>query len=184
MRKIITVAILIASLHSTGQHVNKGNHIQFQSINQLGMVVGETGNAFQIQTVDGIRIKKFFTGIGVGIDEYQVRSIPLFLDFRMNVKESGKTPFVYADGGTHFIWPKEKNEMVTYDDAGFYYDLGVGYSIPVKSNAVLLSAGYSFKSYSSRENSYYYYWWNYYPEDYIENSYKLRRISIKAAFSF
>ena len=76
--------------------------------------------------------------------------------------------------------------MVNYDKTGLFYDLGIGYSIPLKSNAIVLSAGYSFKSYSSRENMYYY-WWYYNPdnsEDYVYHDYKLRRISIKAGFSF
>jgi hypothetical protein len=182
MKKLITVIALFAMMQGMAQEKGK-NKVVFHSINQAGLLEGEGGHAFQIQTVNGIKIKSFFTGIGIGIDEYHTRSIPLFLDIRKDLKQTGKTPFIYADAGTHFIWPKGKDEWVHYENAGLFYDFGIGYKIPVKTNAVLLSAGYSFKSVSSKENRYYY-WWNYYPEDYIYYDYKLRRVSIKVGFAF
>ena len=113
-----------------------------------------------------------------------MRSIPLFLDLRKEWKASGKTPFIYADAGMHFIWDNNKSEMVEYDQPGLFYDLGIGYRIPVQSNAILFSAGYSFKSYTSSQPQYYYWVWNPDPADKIRFDYDLKRISIKVGFSF
>ena len=181
MKKLIAVIALFAVVQGMAQDKTGKNRIAFQSINQVGLVEGENGHAFQIQTINGIKAKSFFTGIGIGIDEYHTRSIPLFLDIRKQWKQTGKTPFVYADAGTHFIWPKGNHEMTDYDNTGLFYDVGIGYRLPIKNNAVLLSAGYSFKTVSSKEHQYY---WYYYQDDYTYFDYKLRRISIKAGFSF
>jgi hypothetical protein len=184
MKNFILRLVLLAALPAMAQQETNSNKVVFQSINQLGLMVGETGNEFQIQTINGIKMKTFFAGIGVGIDEYQMRSVPLFLDLRKEWKLTGKTPFVYADAGMHFIWDNSKSEMVSYDQPGLFYDLGIGYRIPVQSNAFLLSAGYSFKSYTSKYPQYYYWMWNSNPEQYQTNEYELRRISVKLGFSF
>ena len=76
MKKIITIIALFVVVHVKAQETSEKNQVSFQSINQLGFLTGETGNAFQIQTINGIKISRFFTGIGVGIDEYHTRSIP------------------------------------------------------------------------------------------------------------
>jgi hypothetical protein len=182
MKKFLIIIALFAVMQAIGQGKPLKNKIVFHSINQLGLVEGQGGHALQIQTVNGIKIKSFFTGIGIGIDEYHTRSIPLFLDVRQQLKQTGKTPFIYADAGANFIWPKGDQKMVEYENAGWFYDVGLGYRIPIKTNAVILSAGYSFKSLTSKENRYYY--WAYYPGDYIYYDYQLRRISIKAGFCF
>jgi hypothetical protein len=68
-------------------HAQKNAAWQFHSINQLGLLEGQIGSAFQIQTINGAQYKSWFGGIGIGLDYYRFRSIPLFLDFR---KDFGK----------------------------------------------------------------------------------------------
>ena len=183
MKNLIAGLALLAVLPAMAQNETKNKKIVFQSVNQLGLMIGESGNEFQIQSVNGIKMKTFFAGIGVGLDEYSIRSVPLFLDLRKELKKSGKTPFVYADAGMHFIWDNSNYDWVSYEQPGMFYDLGIGYRIPVQSNAILVSAGYSFKSYTSKAPQYTWLW-NANPENYYRYDYELRRISIKAGFSF
>ena len=183
MKKIIILALLLPQF-IWAQQKEKKCAIAFQSINQVGMLKGEHWGAFQLQSINGIRYKTYSVGVGVGIDEYRLRSIPLFLDLRKEWK-TGRTPFVYADGGVHFTWPDQKDEWTDYDKTGMFYDLGIGYRLPLNGASLLLSAGYSFKSYSLSQPVYSPWLWL------VETGnqqqmldYKLRRISIKMGISF
>jgi len=121
---------------------------RFHSINQLGLLEGEVGSAFQIQTINGVQHGTWFGGIGVGLDYYRFRGIPLFLDLRKAFPFSGMRFFVYADGGIHFPWPTD-NEKSSFGNgflSGFYTDIGLGYEfIPRAKNSWILSLGYSYK---------------------------------------
>ena len=110
---------------------------------------GETGSAFQIQTVNGLKYKTWFAGIGTGLDYYRFRTIPLFLDFRKYLFDKPGSPFIYADAGMHFAWVRDRDKN-WYGESGFsnglYYDIGLGYKKSVgKAGALLLSVGYSVK---------------------------------------
>jgi hypothetical protein len=135
---------------------------QFHSFNSAGLLEGQTGSAFQLQTVNGVQYKSWFAGAGVGLDFYRYRTIPLFVDLR---KEFGKTAnklFVYADLGRNFSWvtDQEKSLYVGADQFshGSYADIGLGYKIAVgRRQAFLLSMGYSYKNLSESYATVYYY---------------------------
>src|SRR5438045_390412 len=121
---------------------------QFHSINNVGLLEGQTGSAFQLQSVNGMQYKSWYLGIGVGLDFYRYRTIPLFLDLRKEFGSARDKIFAYADGGVHFPWltDNEKTMYVTNDhfNTGFYTDLGMGYKMSVgTSYHLLLSIGYS-----------------------------------------
>ncbi|HTQ64965.1 MAG TPA: hypothetical protein VMI12_09210 [Puia sp.] len=127
---------------------------QFRSINQLGLLEGETGSAFQIQTINGAQYKSWFGGIGIGLDYYRFRSIPLFADFRKDFGGKNKFFFIYADGGIHFSWltDDQKRIYAGYNNGpndfsnGFYMSAGIGYKIILNGKlAFFISPGYSYK---------------------------------------
>jgi len=172
---------------------------QFHSINQVGVLNGETGSAFQIQTINGLRYKSWFAGIGAGIDYYRFRGIPLFADIRKTFGHAKNKLFVYGDGGIHFNWAteKEKNASGVRDEIsnGLYLDGGLGYHIYINSsNAVLISLGYSCKKITDRTPAVYYYPLDYYPtivgvypspeSQTNKLNYSLNRISIKLGWEF
>ena len=101
------------------------------------------------QTVNGITKDRSFLGLGVGLDYYQIRSIPLHLDYRWNFSANRNTPFLFAGGGLDFAWfnANQKVEMeVSSSSPGYYYDLGAGWKLSGKNRtAFVLSAGYSAK---------------------------------------
>lgn len=125
--------------------------LSFSSINQAGILNGEAGAAFVLQSINGVQYKTWFTGIGVGLDFYEFRGIPVFVDVRKDLLKPGKPymPFVYVDGGIHFTWPEKKDKKPGYDNTfnnGPWLDAGVGCKVAVKKgHAFLVSAGYSFK---------------------------------------
>jgi hypothetical protein len=123
---------------------------QFHSINNVGLLEGETGSAFQLQTINGAQYKSWFTGIGLGLDFYRIRSIPLFADIRKDFGKGNNKLFVYADMGINFSWAtdQQKTSYMQNDkfSNGFYSDLGLGYRVASgKKNALMLSLGYSYK---------------------------------------
>src|SRR5215217_526732 len=80
--------------------------IKFGSINSVGWLKGDSRNMVQAQSINGIRYKSFFCGIGVGLDNYYYKTIPVFADIRKNILSRKSTPFVYADLGISF--PKDR----------------------------------------------------------------------------
>ena len=122
----------------------------FKSVLQGGLLEGESGPSWHIQTVNGVYYKTWFAGLGVGLDSYTMRTIPLFLDIRKEIFAKRRTPFLYADAGIHFDWLKSKEKPWSGSgeyNRGFYYDAGVGYKLGLgKRDAVLVSAGFSMKA--------------------------------------
>lgn len=153
----------------------KGCSCAFSSINQLGFATGQNNNAVAIQTINGLRYKDWFAGIGVGLDFYKIHSIPVFVDIRRNLLHARSAPFIYADGGIHFPFgnkDKDQWEPEQKFEKGLYYDVGVGYNIAiVKKQSIVFSVGYSAKNYEEK------FWYQVY-------SYKLNRAVIKIGWQF
>jgi hypothetical protein len=123
--------------------------VHFTSINQFGFLAGSSDQAFQMQTVNGLNYKTWFAGVGLGLDYYDKRTIPLFADLRKNLSQKQQTPFIYLDLGGSMPWQKEeKGQWVTSTwRNGLYYEAGVGYTFPINRKlSVNWSAGYSQKS--------------------------------------
>jgi hypothetical protein len=133
----------------TEKTTTKGCSCAFSSINQGGFLTGERGSSLLLQTINGVQYKTWFAGVGVGLDFYKTRGIPLFLDIRKNILNKASTPFIYMDGGIHFTWPTEKDKGVNNTQKfnnGLYYDAGLGYKAGLgNTHALLLSVGYSLK---------------------------------------
>lgn len=151
MKKLFILSILflsgvqeISAQKKEKQSCNCG----FQSTLNVGVMEGQTGGDFILQTVNGFQYKGWFAGIGTGIDYYRYRSIPLFLDIRKNILKKNHTPFIYADAGINFPWKKD-DEMYFWESSlssGFYYDAGIGMNFSIRKNhGFSFSAGYSYK---------------------------------------
>src|SRR5664279_970813 len=74
----------------------------FRSIINLGLLEGQAGSAFQLQTLNGVQSNSWFAGLGIGLDYYRYRTIPLFLEIRKEFGKQQNKPFVYMDGGMSF----------------------------------------------------------------------------------
>ena len=130
--------------------------VKFASIHQLGFVVGASAAEPIIQSVNGIQVGTWFAGIGVGLDYYKERSVPLFLDVRRNIFAKPQTPFVYAAGGKHIAWRSSppKEWISSGLEGGWYYDLGAGYKSSIsKKQQMVVSVGYSVKYMSEDVNT-------------------------------
>lgn len=183
---------LVGLLLLVGLAVSAQKKLQLSSTLQAGLLEGERGTAFQLKTVNGVGYKTWAAGIGVGIDYYYSRSLPLFLELRKSFGAAQKAPFVYIDGGANFPWMKAAEKEGNFKKAtpGLYYDAGIGYQIPVlKSSLLFFSAGYSQKAFAATYSGYAYPYPTFIdfapvPVQDYRNNYTLRRISIQTGLRF
>ncbi len=150
MRTLLIILFLVAA---TGGQAQQKKRWKYGSFYTAGLVTGASGDALAVQTVQGAWSKRFFAGLGTGLDWYYARSLPLFADLRYKLHERKKASFVYFDIGGNLATGKNEPEFPSpfynYEfKGGIYLDAGVGYLLPIRKlgTAVLLTAGYSQKS--------------------------------------
>lgn len=189
MKNILLIALILNSCFANAQQTDKkkkpGCGCNFNSIVQLGMLEGSAGSSFQVQTINGIRFGKFSTGVGIGLDKYRFRSVPLFLDVRTDLSKKPNTAFLYGDIGINYPWVVKDNDGfwgTKSHDKGIYYDAGAGYKFIVgKKRGLIFSAGYSMKK--IRENQFLFTICDFGPCPEMEGErfdFTLKRFSLKA----
>jgi hypothetical protein len=130
---LITPFLVLFIVKATGQN----KQIKFSSINQVGLLSGSSGEAFMLQTINGLKKDKWFAGAGTGLDFYRERTIPLFLAIRRDLINRINTPFVYADAGINFSWLnsfQKQQKQFPISSPGLIYDLGIGWKLSGKNN--------------------------------------------------
>jgi hypothetical protein len=130
------------------QPAKKGCSCSFVPVLLVGALMGEKGAYWQVQTIQSIRYKTWYAGIGAGVDWYGIRGVPVFLDLRKDVFKTPNSPYFYVDGGVHLAhMNNEKDQWFNYSYSnGFYSDVGFGFRIGISQrNKLLLSGGYSYK---------------------------------------
>jgi hypothetical protein len=190
-KKLIPALVLFCFSAATGR-AQAAFH--FHSINQAGLLNGQAGSSWQLQTINGVQHRSWFAGIGAGLEGYRFRGIPLFVDLRKTFGQAKNKPFVYADAGIHFIWVTDKDKTVNGGSQatfynGLYLDGGAGYEIHInRKNALLLSLGYSYKTIREKAAVYYYSPMPFSTQPVVSSydtyHYYLNRLSIKAGWKF
>ncbi|MDB5193208.1 MAG: hypothetical protein JWQ96_2771 [Segetibacter sp.] len=146
-KSLLILSFCFISFASIAQ--KKVHKYNISSINQLGLLTGERGEAVQIQTINGVAKGNWFAGIGVGIDAYADRTVPLFLHTQHQFLKGSHSPVMYAAGGfslpyLNFI-QKEQLGIPNLETTPMY-DIGVGWKFFMRGNrGLLLTAGYSYK---------------------------------------
>lgn len=137
---------------SMAQSKTGAKKITLGSITNIGLINGSKASALSLQTIFGVSYKQSFAGIGVGLDYYRFRTVPLFFDLRHEFGKGKRNFFIYGDLGYNFDWLTEKNKQDylffgNFDyKGGIYYDAGIGYKVSFKkADALLISTGFSFK---------------------------------------
>jgi len=179
---------LAAQVKKDPKSKTKNCSCKFQSVNQVGLLEGEAGSSFQLQSINGLRYKTWFAGLGAGIDYYSFRGIPVFVDVRKDWWKKINTPFVYTDAGIHFSWVGDKNQNWwgrSEFSNGLFYDLGLGYKVGLNNkNSLLLSGGFSHKNIREKRFTTVYCINPPCTEGVEMFRYKLNRISLKAGWQF
>lgn len=148
---------LIITLLISFSVVAQKNKIRFQSINSFALIGGESETSTAFQSVNGIRFSNWFSGVGIGVDNYHYKTLPLFFDARRYFG-SEKKAFIYGDLGYNFtVKNKPGKEMISYDDynyhfqGGFYSELGIGFKTRfIKRSSLSFSFAFSNKQLQNR----------------------------------
>jgi hypothetical protein len=167
---------------------------KFHSINNISLLNGENEVSAALQSINGFQQGNWFAGIGVGLDYYIHRSVPLFADIRYEYGKGKNKFFAYVEGGINFEWVKENdNESPVFIWEGFnnssefhngaYADAGLGYLVGMKKGVggLLLSLGFSHKSLKKTVT---YQDWRTQQPTTDTYEYKLNRIAIKVGWKF
>jgi len=150
------VLLVAVTLVSFGQ--KKNATYKFHSINNISLINGDNVTSAGLQSINGFQKGNLFAGVGIGLDYYIYRTVPLFADFRYQFGKTKNKFFAYADGGVNFDWVEEdyydrpifiwegsSNSSEFHD--GAYTDLGLGYIVGTKKGGgLVLSIGHSYKS--------------------------------------
>ena len=192
MKLFFIAAFVFISITTTAQR-----KISFSSQNYAGLLEGEHGSKFQLQTINGFKYKTWFAGFGTGIDWYYRRSIPAFVSLSKDFFRKGNRNFYLSTAvGSNFPWEADNNYnewgyTVEKSHSGVYYDAGFGYKIGIgkKNDALLIQVGYSYKHISEDVKNYIYFTspvvFNSQESDFTNRlDYYLRRLSLKFGWNF
>lgn len=191
MKNILFVffSLMISSLFAQEKMKAAVVKPKFQTIIQGGLLAGSSTESFALQTINGFRIGKFYTGIGTGLDFYMQRGVPLFADLRYHFSNQRKSFFIYTDAGAHIPWIKNKEQRnIISQQSGLYTDVGVGFRLATKKgDAFLFSAGYSYKHVPEKQRGF---TWQSWPwpqqtgEAVLNYNYRFNRVTVKVGLMF
>ncbi len=151
MKKIFLILLLFLIVRNESQaQQNKNKKKFFSSQISTGIVEGEQGTSFHIETINGIRYKTWFGGIGAGLDYYYFRSIPLYLSAIKYLSSRNHSFFIQGDAGTNFAWVNRMNvwNEVSHDfKPGMYWNGTLGFVTGLdRKNSFSFGLGYSHKN--------------------------------------
>jgi hypothetical protein len=158
----------------------------------LGMAAGESAAKPLVQVASGLYYDRHYVGLGIGVDQYNFKSIPLFADWKLGVGKS-RLAFLYLDGGYNFPYDNSSKHSNGVDffktsdefSGGLYVDAGLGYRIRLNSSdRLLISAGYSQKNISNSIGYTYPCWSPPCIEEIYKYHYNLGRIMAKLSWEF
>jgi hypothetical protein len=182
MKKYSITLLLLLLLSGAGAQ----EKLRYSSMNYAGLLEGDNGSAFQLQTVHGLKFSRWFTGIGTGLDYYYLRSVPLFLSVNRGLFNQPRTPYISLDGGINFAWFKREQPMwgdflASDFSPALYWAAGLGYKVSMrnKKDALLLNIGYSFKQMKEDQEKAVFCINPPCPPRVEHYSYKLNRVSVK-----
>jgi hypothetical protein len=153
----------------------------FYGMMEAGIQLGDSQGAV-LRAIAGYRLGwQLQTGIGIGLDDYSIRSAPVFGDIRYDFSRKDRTLFAYGGAGVSIPWPTRKQLPLWYapikKDPGLYLHTGLGYKIRMEhSHSVHISAGYAHTEMSLK-----------YPagnETYSTFNYSYNRVTILLGYTF
>ncbi len=161
---------------------------KFQSYNTLQLLNGSSTTTFAINSVNGFKFGRFFTGIGTGFDYYHHTTVPLILEARFDLIRGKNTLQAFGNGGANFAFGTTNRQERTKTGpfkAAPMYGAGLDVLFPAKSNSFILGVAFSNKQVIQMiDNNI----WNPYLNR-IENipvreEYSLNRIAIRMGWRF
>lgn len=142
---IIPVILLLATvLQAQGKN-------SYRSYNYIGLLQGEDKVKYQFMTIHGLQHKSWFAGIGTGIDNYGITTVPVFVSVNKYVLPKNNM-FVSLNMGTSFVWKDDYhflslNSVESDFKPRLFWEAGFGYRLNVgkPGQGILLGIYHSYK---------------------------------------
>jgi hypothetical protein len=156
MKNILLLMLLVLMTAVCQAQTKK---LKFHSLNSVAMTAGESRATAAYETINGFEFSTWFAGLGVGLDNYHFKSIPVFMDTRKYLG-SNKLVFLFGNIGADCPAQKQAAKEFTYHDyyyfkPGIYADAGIGYRFAViKKPLLVFSLSNSYKSMHARTGVY------------------------------
>lgn len=189
MKKIVMLAMLCSILNQI--IAQQKNRPVFNSYTAAGVQSGQSDPAITVETINGIRTKNWFTGIGVGYSAYRYRTIPVFADARFAFGKRRQF-FINGDAGYNLIKPATYEEDAQYYDVkykgGIFFNSGIGIALqPTKKHSFYFQLDYGVKQVRKVVNEFI--WIDFPPynrdiDHYTTYKYNLTTVSLKMGFKF
>lgn len=158
MKKYLLLIIVGAGIYFPASAQNKKAKYKFSSVNNFIFTGGNNSLAGALQSMNGIKKDKWFAGVGVGLDFYLYRSVPISVGASREFGNKKNKFFAYGNMGINVPWLAEEYHLKpnTWDPNrrnefhnGLYTDAGLGYSFGLKNDqAIQLAIGHSLKTFS------------------------------------
>lgn len=191
MRYYFLLLLLTAGWLAGNCQDNKTGKVQYSGMYEVGMLIGKAYTKVNPQIIQGISFKNYFTGIGVALDPYGFRTVPVFAQFRYSLHNDRSSPFAFASLGVSLPWNNDAIPEKFYNSdetwhklkTGPYSEIGIGYKVKLDDgHAMNLMIGYCYKRFEYTEKtSYYTDQLQQYEDRYV---YDYRRISLRVGFQF
>jgi hypothetical protein len=187
MKLLFIIVALLMNVSASAQE-----KIHFSSQNYIGLLEGEQGSKFQLQTINGVVYKTWFVGLGTGIDWYYQRSIPAFASLSKHFfNKASRSFYASLDGGINYPWKEDEYYNAwgygnTELEPGGYWSAGLGYKIGIgkKNEGILMHLGYSYKHLTEKITTVSPCLIGPCPENTEKFNYSLRRLSLKVGWNF
>jgi hypothetical protein len=187
--RIKTLSFLVAVLLPVLLHAqsdttdDKQHRIPYFNYISSGALIAkmDKGVSFSISTIHGIRIGKFFTGLGIGYDAYQEwRVLPLIASIGYDLyRKHAETLFFQLQGGYSLARNVPLNDFQPspHDSkGGRMFTPSLGYRIKKENISLYLMAGYKFQRLDYEINQ----WWN--PNNRSTVKHNIERVTIQIGF--
>lgn len=190
---ILTTIFLIIAFGLSAQKDSSQSVKQkiFSSQIVAGITEGSNGTWFQLQTINGLRKATWFAGLGMGLDYYLYRSVPVFLSGTKYLSKGNHSFFVQGDGGVNFAWVNPdlnrwNNVIKDEFKPGLYWNSSIGFSTGLGNtkNALQFSLGYSYKQLKEKKEVAVFCINPPCPAQVENYNYQMRRLSLRIGWQF
>jgi hypothetical protein len=146
LKKFVLIGLLINSICCFAQKPT------YRSYSYMGVLAGER-TGYQLTTIHGLEKKSFFVGLGTGIDNYRLFSIPVFLTASKYLFPSSNNLLFSINTGVSFSHSNKVELLRNATDQTFlprpFGEAGFSYRFADNSfkngQGVLIGAYYSYK---------------------------------------
>lgn len=176
------IALLCISLGAAAQNDSTAANkkLRYYNTTAMGVIIGSNGSAYSISNTSSLGYNQWRAGIGIALDDYVQRSLPVYLQLQYQVKNSRF--YLWGDGGRNLRW--KKSDIVAIKN-GWYAAGGVYFkAASLNKGGLFIAPAYSVKTYREENNNTFPCLTRPCPVNKETLAYTLRRVQVALALQF